>query len=225
MKNQYFGDIGDYGKYGMLHFLAQHKVSVAVNWYLTEDDGSNDGRHIDYLDKDDFWKYDPEVYRHLKEYVVIKKQRDVSLFETSGLIPDSAFYSRVLEAPQKYTKQDRERIRDEWHKKGLETCAGKALVFLDPDNGYRKDFPKAVKDQSKYCYEKEVRDYYDSGADVVFYTSRGRRNNDKWAEAKQQMIEAAPGAALRMLTFHKGTQRSFVYVIHPGHEEKYDRLL
>ena len=30
MKNQYFGDIGDYGKYGLLKFLTQHDVKIAV---------------------------------------------------------------------------------------------------------------------------------------------------------------------------------------------------
>ena len=43
MKNQYFGDIGDYGKYGLLRFLGERGLSIAVNWYLTPDDVSNDG--------------------------------------------------------------------------------------------------------------------------------------------------------------------------------------
>jgi hypothetical protein len=43
MKNQYFGDVGDYGKYGLLRFLAGNNIKIAVNWYLTPDDGSNDG--------------------------------------------------------------------------------------------------------------------------------------------------------------------------------------
>ena len=32
MKNQYFGDVGDYGKYGLLRFIAKRGVSIAVNW-------------------------------------------------------------------------------------------------------------------------------------------------------------------------------------------------
>ena len=51
MKNQYFGDIGDYGKYGLLRFLAQNGVKIAVNWYLTTNDGSGDGKHVSYLEK------------------------------------------------------------------------------------------------------------------------------------------------------------------------------
>ena len=51
MKNQYFGDIGDYGKYGLLKFLGERDVKIAVNWYLTKNDQnkSGDGGFIDYL--------------------------------------------------------------------------------------------------------------------------------------------------------------------------------
>ena len=44
MKNQYLGDIGDYGKYGLLRFLASKGIQIGVNWYLTKNDNSNDGR-------------------------------------------------------------------------------------------------------------------------------------------------------------------------------------
>ena len=44
MKNQYFGDIGDYGKYGLLRWLAGQGLSIAVNWYL--------GLRMDALGKD-----------------------------------------------------------------------------------------------------------------------------------------------------------------------------
>ena len=225
MKDQYFGDVGDYGKYGLLRFLAQHGISIAVNWYLTEDDGSNDGKHITYLGKKEFWKYDPDLYRHLKEYVIVQKKREVSLMETSGLISDSKYYRELIEDPSGSVKSEREAARSAWHKKALEACAGADLVFLDPDNGFRASLPKAVKDQMKYCYSGEVRDHYDSGADVVFYTTRGRRTEEQWALAKRQMQEAVPDAVLMALTFHRGTQRSYVFAIHPDHKEKYEHFL
>ena len=49
MKNQYVGDIGDYGKYGLLRFLAGRGIKIGVNWYLTKDDESSDGKFTDYL--------------------------------------------------------------------------------------------------------------------------------------------------------------------------------
>ena len=50
MKNQYLGDIGDYGKYGLLRFLASKGIQIGVNWYLTKNDNSNDGKFKKYLD-------------------------------------------------------------------------------------------------------------------------------------------------------------------------------
>ncbi|MGN1142152.1 MAG: hypothetical protein ACI4TF_13195 [Oliverpabstia sp.] len=35
LKNQYFGDVGDYGKYGLLRFLVNNGISIAINWYLS----------------------------------------------------------------------------------------------------------------------------------------------------------------------------------------------
>ena len=51
MKNQYVGDIGDFGKYSMLRAFIDAGIKVGVNWYLTEDDGSNDGKFTDYFIK------------------------------------------------------------------------------------------------------------------------------------------------------------------------------
>ena len=44
MKNQYFGDINDYRKYGLLRIVAgPGKMSLLVAWMLTPDDGKTDG--------------------------------------------------------------------------------------------------------------------------------------------------------------------------------------
>lgn len=80
MKNQYFGDVGDYGKYGLLRHLANNGIKIAVNWYLTPDDGSNDGKHITYLEKDDMQRYDTELFLTLRE-MLRAGQRDVLSFE------------------------------------------------------------------------------------------------------------------------------------------------
>lgn len=51
MQNRYVGDIGDFGKLGLLRQLSKTGLSVGVNWYLTPDETHNgDGRHIGYLE-------------------------------------------------------------------------------------------------------------------------------------------------------------------------------
>lgn len=225
MKNQYFGDVGDYGKYGLLRFLRQHGITIAVNWYLTEGDGSNDGKHITYLEKNEFWKYDPKLYTHLKEYVIVQNRRDVSLIEESGLIRDAKFYSQVIDDPTQYVKVEREIKRKGWHKAALQVCGGADLVFLDPDNGFRNEPPKDIKSQVKYCYANEIQDYYDSGSDVVYYTSKGRRTDEQWESTKKQMADATKDAVMFGLTFHKGTQRSYIFAVHPRNKKAYENLL
>ena len=43
MKNQYFGDVNDYRKYGLLRALqGEGSLSTLVAWMLTPDDGSNE---------------------------------------------------------------------------------------------------------------------------------------------------------------------------------------
>lgn len=66
LKNQYIGDIGDYGKYGLLRFLSSKGLKIGVNWYLTLNDGSNDGKKTAYLDKGDDRLYDPELFDFLR---------------------------------------------------------------------------------------------------------------------------------------------------------------
>lgn len=95
MKNQYVGDIGDFGKYSMLRAFIDAGIKVGVNGYLTEDDGSNDGKFTDYLNKGVMRRYCPEVFDALKS---IAKNKDKSVFdiEKSGILPGTVFYSEIL---------------------------------------------------------------------------------------------------------------------------------
>ena len=44
MKNQYFGDVNDYRKYGLLRVFAnQAAFNIGVCWMLTPDDERRDG--------------------------------------------------------------------------------------------------------------------------------------------------------------------------------------
>ena len=59
MQDRYAGDIGDFGKFGLLKELSHRGLSIGVNWYKTlplksekKADGTfkqDDGRHKDYL--------------------------------------------------------------------------------------------------------------------------------------------------------------------------------
>jgi len=55
VKDQYFGDVNNYRKYGLLRALAT-AGSIGVCWLLTPDDGGNDGRPRRYLDEPSKWR-------------------------------------------------------------------------------------------------------------------------------------------------------------------------
>ena len=66
MKNQYVGDVHDYGKYGLLRFLTGKGIRIGVNWYLTENDSTGHGKDSDYLHKTSDRYLDPELFDALR---------------------------------------------------------------------------------------------------------------------------------------------------------------
>ena len=77
----------------------------------------------------------------------------------------------------------------------------------------------------KFVYSSEVTDYYERGQDVVYYCHKGRRTDAQWEQAKHIMKEYCPSAALMGVTYHRGTQRSYIFVVHPEHEKTYRNLI
>ena len=225
MKNQYFGDIGDYGKYGLLRFLAGHEVTVAVNWYLTEKDQTNDGNKREYLTKEENLKYDPVLFDVLKK-MCAQNKKDVHEFAALGMIPGAKYYDRIVEPVlSTLTFSEKRSARNQWHQEALAACDGCDLVFLDPDNGLKAGNPTAKKDAMKFVYSTDAADYYERGQDVVYYCHKGRRTDVQWEKAKHIMKEQCPSAVLMGITFHRGTQRSYIFVIHPEREKLYSDLI
>ena len=76
MQNRYTGDIGDFGKLGLLRQLSQTGLSIGVNWYLTPDETHNgDGRHIGYLKNDAFRICDEQLWSALGQIVDSGKRK------------------------------------------------------------------------------------------------------------------------------------------------------
>ena len=111
MQNRYAGDVGDFGKLGLLRILAQSGLKVGINWYLTEgEDHNNDGKHIAYLTNPMYDACDPELCRKLG-YMVYGNQRSVRAMEEMNLIPGCVYFSQVVPTNAKY--------RVAWHQQAL----------------------------------------------------------------------------------------------------------
>ena len=70
MKNQYFCDISDYYKYGLLRLITKHtSLNVGVCWMLTKDDGKKNDKRKQYLYQPDRWQhYDPKLFELSEEH-------------------------------------------------------------------------------------------------------------------------------------------------------------
>jgi len=97
LENRYVGDVGDFGKYGLLKALCLPSkvpggcnLSLGVVWYLVPDE-SKDGKLTGYL-KDSpknlglYRSCDPGLYDSLRD-IVCGDRRNVSAIRQEGVLP------------------------------------------------------------------------------------------------------------------------------------------
>jgi hypothetical protein len=164
MKNQYFGDINDYLKYGLVRQLTgRGEIPSSVCWMLTPDDGSRDGASIDYLKDPPAWReHDPELYDQLRYLVFVERARNVNALATTAILPNCRFHTEILtEDPEARTR---------YFETFAEVARGSELVFFDPDNGLEvKSISYGRKDSSKYLFWREVEMFFGNGHSVLVY--------------------------------------------------------
>ncbi len=211
MKNQYVGDVGDFGKYALVRSFAEEGIRVGVNWYLTSNDGSNDGSFTGYLGADRMRHLCPEVFDALKE-IVKRKGKSVRDVEKSGIIKDAIFFNELIDSSGK--PGERTQKREQWFAKSMDALEGADLVFMDPDNGLLESGDASKLGAEKYVLPDEVEQCFNSGKNVVYYCHKGRRKLTAWFDYKSFMFDRIPLAKPVVLTYHKGTQRSYVFLIH-----------
>ncbi len=186
MKNQYFGDINDYRKYGLLRAIVRcSRLRLLVAWMLTPDDGSTDGKFISYLENPAKWAHhDPILFQGLKGLVDSARQRVVSMIESSELLGQAGYFSLIV--PDAATE------RSQWFKSLEEEVKLYDFVFLDPDNGLEvKSRPYGAKNSSKFLYWREVEALWSSGKSLLIYQHFVR---EKRVTFIQRMLEALKSA-------------------------------
>ena len=164
MKNQYFGDINDYRKYGLMRGLSNHgQIKTAVWWMLTPDDGRTDGRRTAYLSRPAQWRrHDPDLFDFLEEIVVHRGVRDVSEIENPEILPSCTFVSDVV--------PDDPNGRGLYFQRAMDLAQGCDLAFFDPDNGIEvRSKPYGRKGSSKYLYWQEIEGFWDGGHSLLIY--------------------------------------------------------
>ena len=190
MKNQYFGDVNDYRKYGLLRLLTgQGGLSTAICWMLTLDDGRSDGRFTEYLQQPERWRaYDPALFDALREMVAQPEERDIALAGEAGILPAARFYVRTL--------RDDLQSRSRYFEVFWSVAEGCDLVFFDPDNGLEvQSRPLGRKGSSRYLYWAELEQAFSRGYSVLIYQHFRREKRDAFVERMAQEMRQRTGAA------------------------------
>ena len=190
MKHQYFGDINDYRKYGLIRaILSAGNLRTLIAWMLTRDDGRTDGQTIGYLEQPDRWAgFDPELFNTVRTALRRNPRRDVSLIEQTNLLPHTEYFSDIVPdaAPE----------RAQWFKALAKRAQSCELVFLDPDNGLEvKSRPYGRKDSSKYLFWSEAKALWLAGPSLLIYQHFPRVNRIEYIRRRTDELRSAlPGA-------------------------------
>ncbi len=176
MQDNYVGDIGDYGKYGLLRKICSEGVSLAVNWYKVTPKkigGQDDGKYINYLSKPNIYRlYDPFLFDSLCHIVCVENDRRISRIEKENLFCAKYFSDEI--GLNRYI----------WHQNALQQTDGSDVVFLDPDNGLETINMFHVGNATdKHVKWEELKDYYIKGQNVILYQHRPQMTT------KQKCIE------------------------------------
>ena len=212
MQDAYVGDIGDYGKYGLLRVLTGHGLRLGVNWYAVTPQQlgkQEDGKFIQYLrSPKEYRPYDPELFDALERLVNQEKNRTLAAIESRNLFP-AQFCSTPLTGP-----------REIWHHRALKKLSGAELVFLDPDNGLETERMRQIgKATEKHVRMEELADYYRRGQSVVLYQHRPQMTTK---ERCVRSVLDLQGRYLcvdqvRLLEFPRYTNRFYFFFLHKAH--------
>lgn len=212
MQDRYAGDIGDYGKIGLIRALQSQGLSIAINWYLVEPldvekkaDGTFKQEDGKYLIPEKLKNCDSVLAAELTR-IAMSGHRSVKDLEKAEFVPDAIYFNEPV------TVLD----RIGWHCRAMETLKGADVVFVDPDNGMLvKSVGKKSARSSKYTFYEEVRDYVQRGQSVLIYNHRCRKQEAQYFHEichKLQEITGVSMTDILKITFPKCSVRDYLAV-------------
>lgn len=189
MKDQYFGDINDYRKYGLLRSLTSaHQLRLGVCWLLTHSDDTSDGRFLNYLNQPNrFRHHDPELFDFLHASVIREADRRTARIAATSLLGYATFHNAIL--------SDHRDDRADYFAQLTHHCPQSDLIFFDPDNGL--DIPsisKGHRNSSKYIYRDEIAAAFATGASVLVYQHFIREKRERFTARLAKDMQLATRA-------------------------------
>jgi len=238
MQNRYFGDIGDFGKYGLLRRVCAadehgNALRLGVLWYLVPDEShTNDGMHVGYLSESTrntrlFRACDRDLWDGLKADVDAG-ERHVALVRERGLLPaDTVYHEKKLSWPAEFSpNSERGRagrlwFRQLWWQEGFDLTAPCDAVFLDPDIGLEVKVQKYGGRAGKYVFWDEVVPYWRRGQSIIIY-QHNNRNGPAVEQARKRLAQAHDHTGSDeafALFFRRGTLSIFIIISQPHHAQ------
>ena len=232
MQNRYVGDVGDFGKYGLLRALClpdadgSKGLCLGVVWHLVPAEGPKaDGKRPSYLEPtpanlEYYGCCDPFLYKRLAE-IVDTKSRNVTSIRNGGILPAGTVF---FEEPLTFdgmprigpaAREARLRHRSEWLQRALEATAGCDVVFVDPDNGLEVKTQRHTRRGPKHVFFDELVPYLRRGQSLIIYhhMARNRPAPEQIQERLAQIEERLTGCDTPFaLRYHRGTSRAFFVV-------------
>ena len=231
MQDRYVGDIGDFGKYGLLRALTgagqTPSLRLGMVWYLYPDECHNDdGKFTEYLCESlrnniRFRACDPTLYDSLR-CLVNACQRNVVAIRRNGILPRSTtYYEQPLSYPRHMRRTERQENRESWLRDALSATANSDLIFVDPDNGISQTASPWRKKGPKYVFMDDCRRFFECGKSLVIYHHLGRRG-----KAEQQINHLADLLKRELglkqfpwaLRYRRGSARAYFIIAQESHE-------
>ena len=247
MQDRYTGDVGDFGKYGLLRYLTGQRewqlpsqpMRLGVVWYLYPDEFHNaDGKYTGYLDDSQannsgYRACDPNLYDTMR-HLVQTGSRNVAAVQRSRILPDDTlYYEPSLSFPTRMPRSERQVARECWFNNALDTTVSADMIFVDPDNSL-SDPPNGIntsidplrKTGPKYVFMPDLLAFFERGQSLIVYHHLGRRGT-----AVEQTTRVAEAIKLSLslstlpisLCYRRGSARAYFIVPQKEHEAILDR--
>ena len=219
MQDNYVGDIGDYGKYGLLKAVCAEGITLSVNWYRVipkHISKQEDGKYTSYLSMPRQYRvYDPVLFDSLGQMIEVEHDRRIARIEQESLF-QATYFSEAIGVD-----------RGKWHKQALRKTQFSETVFLDPDNGLETvTMYRTNSATEKHVKWMELKDYYTRGQNVILYQHRPQMiSKEKCIEGILYFQDTCLMAdAMKVLEFPKYTNRFYFIFLHKNYETAFAKI-
>ena len=218
MRDEFIGDIGDYGKYALLNALADENLTLAINWYFNY----GRGKAFDYLtepQKSSYGDCYSKLYSALKDIVGMAPNR-LKVVESKRILPEKTiFNTEPLDMPSR--PQDQMERRKNWHSRALQKTENAEIIFLDPGIGLAPKDSKPNNNKAvKYVFVEEIVSYTKRKKSVILYHHLNRNKSHlKQVEEIRRRLSDASGMKTWAIRFGAVIPRVYIIIPRERHRD------